>query len=343
MALYGCGSSSQGNTIDTKGAIVFSQFPEEQHLQEKKYFKIDDVEGQRMLLYRDSIVFMQRKPTSISPYHFAVFNLNTKKQIANALAYGRFPDEVMGFMACGTTDTSLWAYDIIKEQLFILEMQDILQGEEVKIKKFPMPTFYYSVKLRNNKELIASGDYTSDYKIAKIDLIARDVEKQFGKYAPDSLPSHTLAQKKAYESLLFVKPSGGKAVLATLYADRVEFFDFETDTTKVLKGPENFGPDMVMVKRHDGKEISTIGPDTRYGFVNGTVTNDFIYLLYSGYNTNSNHFIYGQSIYVYDWEGNPVKKIILTEEIVNFVVSSDDEKIYTYNPKTKYIMVANLY
>lgn len=337
----GCGSfSSQENIIAQKEkATVFEQFPEETHLQEKKYMQVDDVEGQRMLLYQDSILLMQKQPSKSSPYHFSLFNLNNKSFVSHALAYGRFPDEVMGFISCGTANDSLWAYDIIKEHIVILSLKDVVSGKEVAVKKVPMPTFYYSIQLVNNKKMIASGDYGSDYRIAEIDISTGNIEKQFGSY---TMNPYTYAQKKAYESRLLVKPSGDKAVLATRFADRVQFFDLETGTNKVVKGPENYDPEMVLMKRGDGKEISAPGPDTRYGFVKGKATDNFIYLLYSGHSHNSEHFIYGKNIYVYDWEGNPVKKIILEKEVVNFVVTGNDEKIYTYNPKTKYIMMANL-
>ena len=88
---------------------------------------------------------------------------------------------------------------------------------------------------------------------------------------------------------------------------------------------------------HLGEDVSARGPQTRYAFVTGATTDQFIYLLYSGNNHQGKYRSYGKYIYKYDWEGNPIERLELPEYTRDFAVTSDDRIIYTYDPKDKVI------
>jgi hypothetical protein len=89
----------------------------------------------------------------------------------------------------------------------------------------------------------------------------------------------------------------------------------------------------------DGKEVAARDNNTRFAFLRGKVTNRYIYLLYSGYNSESEHLHYGQQLFVYDWQGKPVEKIALQDDVLDFAVTADDKVLYTYHPRSKYIKI----
>lgn len=331
-----------GNKIAIKEkAFTFDKFPIESYLNESNYLEIESIKVDGFMLYQDSLLIIRNAANS-SKWHFSVTNLNSKTYITNILESGRQPEQAMGFLSYGIFDQNLWVYDIIKNQVIIGNLDSIADGNTRFNQNMSMPSFYYAAQLTNSQELIGSGDYQSDYWITKIDLSNGLKTKQFGPYTTDPDYLWTTPQKMAYESFLFLKSSNDKCVVAGRYSDRIQIFDLNTGSSKIIKGPENYEPELLTLKGNDGKELSVRGQNTRYAFVKGKTTDQYIYLLYSGNNHESQHLHYGKYIYVYDWNGTPVKKITLSDYMLDFVISSDDSKLYTYNPKTKYIMHANL-
>ncbi|MDB9755723.1 TolB-like 6-bladed beta-propeller domain-containing protein, partial [Winogradskyella sp.] len=57
---------------------------------------------------------------------------------------------------------------------------------------------------------------------------------------------------------------------------------------------------------------------------------------------NEPNFHYGNIIYVYTWDGKPIKKLLLAHYILDFIVLSDDSAIYAYNPSKKSLEFSTL-
>jgi len=331
------------SSVAKKPKSDFQSFPVEKKLDEAKYLKIDGFTPDGLVLYADSFLFIRNNASTANTlkYHFSLFNLNNKGFQHYCLPNGRKPGQSMSFLSYGISNEYLWVYDVIKQKIVLANMNNVIPGQEDGAKEVAVPKFYYSVQLLNESTLIASGDYDAPYKVYDLNLAASKVEKQLVPYSADGA-DYPRTKKMAYESFLFLKPTGEKCVLACRYADQVEIVDLATQQSKIIKGPEGYEPEVIVMKGNDGKELSTRGSDTRYAFVKGKVTNKYIYLLYSGNNHESEHLWYGKYIYVYDWNGNPVKKLELQNYALDFVVTGDDSRIYTYDPAAKYIMTANL-
>lgn len=327
------------------GAIVFDHFPKEANLKLKDLIKISDsnaIDG--LLLYRDSLLFLRQTPNT-SPYNFSLIDLKSKSLIMDILPTGRKPGSTLSFLSYGINESNIWVSDIIKEHILTGNIDSIgKEKSDYIFRELPIPTFYYSLELMSdNNTVVGSGDYDSQYKINIVDLSKKNIIKQGIPYSKDSTKTVNREEKMAYESFLFLKPvTNDKCVLACRYADQIELIDLNEMRSKIVKGPENFEPKVVAVLGNDGKRISTRGAETRYAFVRGKVTQHFIYLLYSGNNHESPHLHYGKYIYIYDWEGNPIRKITLDDYVLDFAVTTDDSAIYTFNPKSKYIQMAKL-
>ena len=321
----------------------FVNFPVEKKLDEVKYLPTNSLSPDGLILYADSLLFVRNTANTANTvkYHFSLFNLNSKDFRHYCLPTGRLPGHSMSFLSYGISNGNLWVHDVIKQKMVLANLDSIIPNGEGGAKEIAVPKFYYSVQLLNDSAIIASGDYDAPYKVYQLNLGTAKIEKQAAPYSSDGVDLPR-TKKMAYESFLFLKPTGDKCALACRYADQVEIVDLATQQSKIIKGPEGYEPNVMVMKGNDGRELSTRGSDTRYAFVKGKVTNKYIYLLYSGNNHESEHLWYGKYIYVYDWNGNPVKRLELKNYALDFVVTQDDSRIYTYDPAAKYIMTANL-
>ncbi|OQP63998.1 hypothetical protein A3860_21495 [Niastella vici] len=322
----------------------FEAFPVEKKLDEVELRKIDEFTPDFIDLHNDSILYFV-SANGEKRYHFALYHLQEKTFLHPLLPAGRKEGQALGFHSYGFENNYLWVYDVNKEKITCTGLDSLRDTSSNHfIKELPAPGHYYSVQLLNDSTLLTSGNYDAkdDYKIATINLMNGQISNQMTPYAPDSSASFNRAQKMAYESFLFVRPSKDKCVLASRYTDRIEIIDLNSRKSIVVKGTEGFEPEMKVVSGRDGRKISISGPNTRQAFVRGEVTNNFIYLLYSGNVDGTKHLFYGKYIYVYDWDGKPVQRLELANDVKDFAVTRNDSLLYTYNPLSKFISVAKL-
>ncbi len=321
----------------------FDSFPEKRQLNIINVFKVDSKPVDLIDLYNDSTVVLINRGVK-EKHHFYLYDLSKKEFLPSVLEFGRKEGQSLSFISYGIEKEYLWAYDINREKIIFSKINTAQDSINRYVKELTVPGFYYSVQLLNDTTLVASGDYDSpvDYKITLLNLSNGQIKKQMASYSADTTKPFNRPQKMAYESFLFLKPSKDKCVLACRYADRIEIVNLNSSKTKVTRGPEGFEPDFVELTGNDGKKLSTRGPDTRYAFVQGKVTNKFIYLLYSGNKDGTIHRYYGKYIYVYNWDGTPIEKLELNDDIEDFAITSNDSLMYTYNPKSKYVGVVNI-
>ncbi len=326
----------------------FEKFPKEITLQKFDYVKLKEITPDGLLLLDDSILLVRDKKKT-DGFHFQSYNIVQKKPITRLLPSGGQQGKVMGFMSYGLQGSYLWGHDIIKDKVFFTNLNTLGRNEiaDINVKEINFPTFFYWLSIPNDSTILATGNYYDtlypNAKVAKVNPIKGMVERVVLQYpATSDGKAYPREKKMANESFLFANPAGDKCVLANRYADKIEIVNVKTNLSKIVSGPEGYEPDMMVAKGNDGINLSATNDKTRYGFVRGKVTNKYIYLLYSGDNAETIHLNYGRYIYVYDWEGNPIKKLIFKDYMLDFVVTANDELLYAYNPKTNFIIKANI-
>lgn len=77
---------------------------------------------------------------------------------------------------------------------------------------------------------------------------------------------------------------------------------------------------------------------SRFAFINGSATQHYIYLLYSGLHENEDHPNDAKFIFVYDWDGKPVMKFTLDRFITSFTVSATDDVMYAFDESAKAVV-----
>jgi hypothetical protein len=336
-------SGCYGETAKKRKAD-FDAFPVEKKINETGLFKIEDLRPDAIELYNDSLLF-QVNGNGEKGYHFFVYNLPGNTFLPPQLEMGRKQDQALNFHSHGFEGNKVWAYDTNKGQIIFSGLDSLRDTSSNHfIRNLPVPGWYYSVGLLNDTTLLGSGNYLTEdnYKLSIISLTNGKVLKQLAPYTSDSSAPYNKVKKMAYESFLFVKPSKDKCALAFRYTDRIDIVDLNTGKSKTVFGPEGFEPEMKVINGPDNKKMSARNSNTRYAFVRGKVTDHFIYLLYSGNKSNTSHLFYVKYIYVYDWNGEPVQRLELKDDVKDFAVTTNDSLLYTYNPETKYVSTAKL-
>jgi hypothetical protein len=142
----------------------------------------------------------------------------------------------------------------------------------------------------------------------------------------------------AYYGKLTTNPKESKIAICTNYAGIIQFYDCKTKNIRLIKEHNAFLADYT---ERDGNFAPTLR--TRLGYLSIDSNEKYVFALYSGMNQVENSdgaFFYSNTVHVYDWEGNPVCKLLLDNKVK--IICVDNTHLYGYSDEYENIMVADI-
>jgi len=124
-----------------------------------------------------------------------------------------------------------------------------------------------------------------------------------------------------------------KLALAYMYSDLLEIYNETGELIKRIHGPDCFYPQLSLAdKTKNGNGLIYIKPkeDARSGYCQIAVSDNEIWLQYSGQNYKKEVHSENRTLFVFDWEGNPLRRYVLDHSFFTFTVDAKNKTIYTY-------------
>jgi hypothetical protein len=147
-------------------------------------------------------------------------------------------------------------------------------------------------------------------------------------YPDDGIPAANIQKGMVYQGCLAKQPGGNKIVYAGYYGRIFEIYELLDDISMV-----KIFSDLYEYPRYKPEESlnsvrANFTKDNRIGFFSISVTHEYIYALYCGKKSDEKNLDVANIIYVYDWNGQKIKKYVLDKEIVGISVNSQNDKVY---------------
>lgn len=337
VCLYSCHNGNVKQFDHT-----FSEFQDTHALTVKldTFLNIDSSIGGSNLLLTDHSIIVANRGNLQKNHLFYQYSLETKEYMNKFIEWGTKKGMTYSPMSVGINSNEIWAHDLTLNKVLSFPLEKLNENNDdlESIKEFAIPGFAYSTRMLDGNMLMLSGFPHNPYLLEVLNLISGEPVKQIGSFIPpnNSLPLNTW--KAAYESFLFVKPDETKAILAGRYTDNLKIFDLKTDTFISISGPENFDP-IIHPLNNPKTDFYSISftDNTRFAFIGGYVTDNLIYLLFSGKTMDQPNFNLSDEIHVFDWNGIPLKKINLNTFIKSIAVSQGDSILYAIDPINSFI------
>ena len=331
--IVGCDTN---NSVLNKNFIFFSRFPKEETIAFKNICEYKEGIAGMLKLVNSTLIIFNVQPGAKK--FLNIYSLKSGVLSNGYVGRGKGPGEALSPSTIGVNRTRLWLQDITLNTVFTTDIRSITNTNTlVSFKEYPHENHYYMIDFKDSLHYFGVGSISSHFKIQEIDLTSGKVTKEFGKI--EKLPENISLKlfKSIYQSLIFSKPTGDKLVLPYRYLDAIEIFNTETGSGITILGPERY--DVKYIPLPHGMSRTD---ETRFAFVNGAVTNEYIYLAYSGRTKKDSNSYDGNFIYVYDWNGNPVKKLILNRSIQGMAVSKDNKTLYAFDVNTGFLIQAKI-
>lgn len=331
------GSCEKPNQIIISDDIkTFSQFPKEENIEFKKLIEFP-LGNPRQMITIDSTLILGNYASG-QEYYLHNYSLSKGVFSKPYIRKGRGSNKILGLGNMGFYDNYLWLNDYTAKKLMILDFDKVIKGHsDFDITEYSFKTNrYYKTILIDSLQCISTGSEASKFKVQIIDLPTGKVSEEFGNLKSYSSNLTLPVISQACFSQTMLKPTSDKLVLAYIHTDIIEIFDLNTKKSSSLQGPEKFDLEFeTMNNRWFENE------KTKVAFIGGTVTDQNIYLLYSGKNFSDENAFKGNYIFVYDWDMNPIKKIKLNKDVYQISIS-DDNTLYSYDEELGYIIYAKI-
>lgn len=334
IILFSCKGN---NSLNYENIKDFEKFPQEVTVNFTNFLKLEGIFIRQLFLNDSSIILLDLNARLNN--FFYQYSLSDYRLIRKFIKKGtKFGEALGGFTSGICNNETIWFHDLSLSRLITVKIPSNENKQDSTIvRQFKLPHFYYSVQMKDTNVIYTSGASHQKSKIQELNLHTLKEKNLFGEF--NNCPNKTpyFAWKTANDGFLYIKPTNDKLILAYRFTDKIEIFDLVYNRNLIIFGPSQFEPIFTSSNRQGRDEVFT-NEKTKWAFINGYVTNRYIYLLYSGrFNVGSN-LDQSNNLHVYDWKGNPIKKIHFPQKISAFTISSNDSVIYAFNPNNNYLL-----
>gem|GEM_PF-6241801 len=271
----------------------------------------------------------------------SIYSKNAGDFINSELTIGKGPNEVITSSGYGVINDSIfWSYEGETTTIRFYHINDILNVEKAKILEknhIGLERYAYRIVPLSMDTFLLTG--CPSYK-SKITIINNkgDVLDSIGKYYNNPFDDYTFL-KGAHMYLLSIKPDKQALALGYYFTDVIEIYSIDGKLINAIHGPENFDVEPKPSLKNMSQYFAH-SQKTRYAYVEVRTTDNYLYALYDG-GSAENPSPNAKWIFVFDWEGTPIKSFELSVGINNFIVDEENKKIYASSYSTGNIIYAN--
>lgn len=264
------------------------------------------------------------------------YSLKENKVVSKGIRKGEGPEELLNCDIVLHGD-DLWLYDSGKQKVCKLVADSVLSGNYAMNQCHKVLPCYYSVELLNDSVLLGTNDLTSRYKLAYLNLNSGETKSQaLYSYLNEHIPLSALID--AGSCYINVHPHSKDIALSYRYTDVLEIYNQHGELKNSVQGPACFDVSFSVRSNRSMEKTNK----TRKAFVNNYVTDNYIYLLYSGCGRADKNWSYGTELFIYSWNGKPLKRYVLEQPIYAFAINDSDSELYTYSLQTGELMKATI-
>ena len=303
--LFSCKKKENALKVD-ESTIRFndSTFNANENLKSKELTNITDslFIASRIKVFKNHLLVSEKRGNK----SLHIINLLKDEYIGQYLNKGKGPGELLNIWEVSeNSDGSLSILDYLQNKIVSYNIDSLIFKNKFKEEYFLSPSIRSNaISIYNNKI------YTLDRNNLKHRLYETDFNgKIINGYGeiPDKIDDmHAIKTQSDDLSLAFMSRYKNKFVFAYYFYPLIEIFDIETKQWNSIIGPTNVRPS----KKQKFKNKCFYG--------NVRTTENYIYVLYkAGKRTN------GEIVYVFDYEGKCLKKLVLDKNVFTFDVYND--------------------
>lgn len=303
----------------------------------KETFGISLLNPSDLLLIGDTLIVRDVKTNE---YAYHLFKVPKMKYICSQGMIGSGPGETIGSWQVHQYKGSQYAsLDMILNKIHIFDKDSINRFAPILTIDLPDTVRYTNDFCFLNDSILVLTGVNSIKRYFKYNIISNSI-KSYVDFPNDLLLDNTPPHLHARpcESFLINNHDGTRHALFMRNASRFDVFNSSNEYITSAGCPGYNKPQYII----ENGRVAFMKDESINHFVYIQSKDNKIYALYSGKYFRDLNFPFGKTIYVFDWEGQPIEKLNLHDEIFAFEIDLKRGKLYCVNPGVDSVFIYNL-
>lgn len=252
-----------------------------------------------------------------------LFNTYSRKKIGERIAFGTGPDEMIDPRVVGMDENRIWILDKNRRVLNEYDADCFFNQDSLKLEgKITFSDFCNSIIPLADKGFV-SLTFNDEYKR----LLFTDRQgKNLGLKGDYPVAENLISYMEKIEGFIgdVVANSVGDRIIVTCKrTDLIEVYNGEGNLLKRLHGPDHFLPAI----HQEGEHVRSDAGLDREAYFCPLAVGDHMFVLYSGKEAKKGDYLMN-NLFVFDWNGVPVKYYRLDVPLFDFAVDAENKTIY---------------
>jgi len=260
-------------------------------------------------------------------YFLHMYDIKNRERKFSGFSIGRGPEEMLAPSSITVKkNNEFWIHDYVLRKFYqyFIKNESIILSDKIS---FSDSRLTYPGFIRDNEIIAVNLMGISKGWISKFDTNGTFLEI-FADFPEneDNIPDQIFME--TLQGRLAIKPDRRKVVLACRYTDQIQIYNNDGSLVKNYRTTKPFPPIIDIASTKDGWVMGQT-EGTRFSFVGMTVSNEYIYALYSGKTRKESELPnYGNYILQLDWNGNLVRVIEIGYSSIYISWSEFDQRLY---------------
>ena len=262
------------------------------------------------------------------------FNLGNLSEVDTLISKGAGPNELLSIWDVLDDGSHIWFHDLGQRKL----LRTAWNKDGFDLSDSSTKMIELGEKLIHRLDFIDSSKFVgTSYQMHPLDrlLLIDSSGHSLGSFEtyPKTSSSYTTEQlPQAFIANIAVKPDGTRIVTGHMMTDLIQIFSVEPlELLKSIHGPDQFLPVVETISLGAGTAVSPVINKSKDGHLSLRANNEKIFSFYSGRTLRrerSEESYHYDTIFQFDWDGKPIKKLILDRQIYFFDVDWENNFFY---------------
>lgn len=322
-SLFSYDSLSTDKIVDLKGNIV--------------NFNVE-VRNPVRAFCANSILFLTNRNTAT---FLDKYDLKTYEKIGSCISFGSGPNELQIISSILKTDSTVWLFDQIQQKLFEYSLDDFCWANTpIPYNTITLEEAANNILILPENKIISTTFNTEEKRLSFFNMQGALLEHK-GEFPYFGKELTTIEKIESFMSQMLLSPDKTKILLSYKQTDLIEIYSTDGVLKKRIQGPDFFFPSIQQYGDNENIKVKPANNKSRDAYFFPTVYKDEIWILYSGlfFDPQEASNYLNNTILVFDWEGNFIRKYNLDVPIFTFTIDEYRNKIYgiTDNPEMQII------
>lgn len=277
----------------------------------------------------DSFLILSEHQTDLI---FKVFSTKTGRLLCNSVRKGRGPDEISFPTVINEYQNDVFTmYDAGLKKLNFLSVNNMIKGNAKFLKSEKIPYSAFKTYPLNDSIFLSTGTFEEGRYCLYNKNTSKNKMMLDYPYDVKHKNESNLIKGYVFQGEIAIKPDLKKFVSTCSNAGSIEICGLHYDNIESIFRKDYFFPEY----RNIGVNAAFL-KNNRFAFHSPSVSDDNIYVIYSGKSAESPHYTSGKFLLVYDWSGTPLIYFNLDRGIDKMALDKKNNTIYcvSMNPES---------